>query len=345
MTLPSSNDICVFYFGKRGGGKVFTEDFIDDFPAELNREVWLSGSHTLNPNIKCKKLILETPRQLLSIKQWLVFTIGLLKIRYKLRRDKHTIIFTMIHPIDLLVHKILQKNRSNKFLWVIHDFELHPGDSWPGPKHVTKRIKRAEGLVFLSQHVYQLAKPTIPETTRVFLNPLVSKTRGHIETKSMISKPYALLIGRIKSYKGIDEFLSYWETIDIPGNLTLIIAGENANNIQLQGLINKDIEIIDRWLEDDEIWNLINNCTLVILPYTEASQSGIASIAIACGTASIYSQTGGLPEQLELVPNSFPFAWTSDSVENAIQSALLAGKTASKIESYKQLWKNIARDF
>jgi glycosyltransferase involved in cell wall biosynthesis len=341
MIDSSYADIVIIYFGKRGGGKVFTEDFVDDFPIELGNVLWLCGTNTLNLKTKHNKLILETPRNLFSVSAWIIFTRGLLNLLVKVRSGPRTIIFSMCHPIDLLVHRMLRINRENNFIWVIHDFNLHPGDAFPSTEQVSKRINRADGLVFLSKYVAELARPIVPKKTKLFLSPLFSKPRGDLESTPILAKPYILIIGRIKRYKGIEEFLRIWETLSIQEDLRLVIAGENANEVCQPGFDEKKIELIDRWLEDEEVWNLISNSSLVVLPYIEASQSGIASIAIACGTPAIYTSAGALPEQFESIENAFPFEWSNNSVETALSTAFKMGRRANRVNNYQLLWRKI----
>ena len=54
----------------------------------------------------------------------------------------------------------------------------------------------------------------------------------------------------------------------------------------------------NRWVPDDEIGALFAWADVLVLPYKEASQSGIVPAAIAAGRMVVATRVGGLVEQL-----------------------------------------------
>lgn len=59
-----------------------------------------------------------------------------------------------------------------------------------------------------------------------------------------------------------------------------------------------------RWIPEVELPGLIGGADAVILPYRQASQSGVAAAAIALGRHVIATDVGGLGEQLRAAPRT-----------------------------------------
>ncbi len=58
------------------------------------------------------------------------------------------------------------------------------------------------------------------------------------------------------------------------------------------------VTVENRWVPDEEVAALIAWADAVVLPYVEASQSGVAPGAIAAGRIVVATRVGGLTEQL-----------------------------------------------
>ena len=113
---------------------------------------------------------------------------------------------------------------------------------------------------------------------------------------------YALFIGRIQRYKGIGTLLEAYRMIPSESRMPLIIAGSGAlspaEKELLGSLPQKQVQIVSRWLSDEEMGALVDSARFVVLPYLTATQSGVIPLASAHGTPSIASDTGGLAEQV-----------------------------------------------
>ncbi len=58
------------------------------------------------------------------------------------------------------------------------------------------------------------------------------------------------------------------------------------------------MEIVNRWVADEDVPGLFEQADMVVLPYTSASQSGVLAIAAAFSLLVVASRVGGLPEQV-----------------------------------------------
>jgi glycosyltransferase involved in cell wall biosynthesis len=107
----------------------------------------------------------------------------------------------------------------------------------------------------------------------------------------------------MKSYKGLERMLAVWEGIDNP-EARLLIAGAGIKKSLINRRVPNNVIQIDRWLTEAEIWGLIENTKGLILLYEEATQSGVAAIALNLGVPILSTNVGGLKEQLRGASNA-----------------------------------------
>jgi glycosyltransferase involved in cell wall biosynthesis len=104
-----------------------------------------------------------------------------------------------------------------------------------------------------------------------------------------------LLFGRLEQYKGVEVLLEgmrlVWEQRP---DVRLVVAGAG----QAARLVPDDerVSLIPRYIPESEVDELLAGASLMILPYTQASQSGVGALAIAAGVPVVVSDLGALPE-------------------------------------------------
>jgi len=111
-----------------------------------------------------------------------------------------------------------------------------------------------------------------------------------------------LFFGRMNKYKGLEVLLEAIPLVQrqVP-EARFILAGEGedlkARAEECKAMRN--VEVIDARVPDRDVPNLFARSTVVVLPYLEASQSGITMIAFALGKTAVVSDIGGLVEDIE----------------------------------------------
>jgi glycosyltransferase involved in cell wall biosynthesis len=61
-----------------------------------------------------------------------------------------------------------------------------------------------------------------------------------------------------------------------------------------------NVDVINRWIDDKEVGYFFEGRNVItVLPYLDATQSGVVPIAMEYGSAIIASNTGGLEEQIQ----------------------------------------------
>ena len=94
---------------------------------------------------------------------------------------------------------------------------------------------------------------------------------------------YILFAGKISAYKGLHYLLPAMEKVhkNYP-ECKLIVAGGGKFYFDISHYRSMDyIDIRNRFIPDDELVALIQNCAFMVCPYTDATQSGVIMSAFA----------------------------------------------------------------
>jgi hypothetical protein len=260
--------IALVYLGRRGGGARLLRDL---------SHMWIST----NPKLTClvrdecefiDELEGKVLPHFLPKRTWLLFvpwiknasckriarSIVKLKIDYA--------IFIMSHPWTPYLLKELRKSKVKTFVF-IHDDRAHKGERWPTKRHLEKEISFADSPVFLSHYVASQF-PEIPHPLIFSLDslPLVAQEK---KIKRV------LVPGRIRKYKGLDKVFPYLSAV--PSDYKILVAGQGHINIPSSQ--TGRVELLNEWIPAKVFETLIMESSHVLLPYLEATQSGIVAIA------------------------------------------------------------------
>ena len=107
---------------------------------------------------------------------------------------------------------------------------------------------------------------------------------------------YILFFGRIDKYKGLENLFRAFSAYS--GKYSLVVAGKGEFTNSEKDLIksNHRIVIVNRYLDDGEMIWLFKNARALVLPYIEATQSGIIPIAYKYAKPVIVSNVPGLTQ-------------------------------------------------
>ncbi|MCX5480717.1 glycosyltransferase family 4 protein [Kaistia geumhonensis] len=202
----------------------------------------------------------------------------------------------------------------------VHDVELHPGDSDSRvvPRWATNLMARqsdhlvVHGNGLRSLAVTRYAKPL--DHVHVLSHPAIQRYADLAKREGMRRRPEdgtfrVLLFGRIFAYKGLETLVEAEALLKgrLPG-LRVVIAGRGDDPHEFRPLMGDPsrYDIRNRFIEDIEVAQLFLDADLVVLPYTEASQSGVLNLAAAFGTPVVVTDVGELaatvaPNQLGLI--------------------------------------------
>lgn len=183
-----------------------------------------------------------------------------------------------------------------------HDYRPHLGESGFMTRLILWSTSRlATHFIFLSAHVRDeavldqesVAKRSVVIPHGLFSLPgLVEKTSSSLRPESKM----LLFLGRLSPYKGIEMLAEAFGKAELPG-CRLVIAGKSNYPIDV-AVFPRDVEVIDRFLDEAEMAVLLNGADVLMLPYLEATQSGIVTLGIDSVTPMVCTRVAGLSEQL-----------------------------------------------
>ena len=161
-----------------------------------------------------------------------------------------------------------------------------------------------------------------------------------------------LFFGRIKPYKGIKYLIEAEKIISKSAkDYKVIIAGEGDITPYNKDIINNDkFIIINRYIDDTEVALLFKKSVMVVLPYIEASQSGIIPIAYAFKKPVVVTDVGSISEVVEdnktgfIVPpeDSHALAAAILKLLNNDELRINMGENAYKKMKEEMSWDKIA---
>lgn len=192
---------------------------------------------------------------------------------------------------------------------IVHDAAAHPGDKLSFLALNQKPLLRgAKHLFCLSAHVEkQLQDQGLGKggqtLTKLWHPPFTFDVS--ISDAKPTTKPNLLYFGRLSSYKGLDLLADALELLGDTRIFTLHICGNGPSLPALEQFRQMPGVVVEhRWFADEELPTLLAEADAVVLPYREASQSGVAALALAAGRFVLATKVGGLPEQLANQPRA-----------------------------------------
>ena len=122
-----------------------------------------------------------------------------------------------------------------------------------------------------------------------------------------IDSEYVILFfGLLRPYKGASYLVRAFESLPetIRSKSTLVIAGEPWEDKEVLSLVkdspySNQIRMFSEYISDEQVPYIFSSSDVLVLPYTRASQSGVAHIGISYGMPIIASKVGGLAESLD----------------------------------------------
>jgi glycosyltransferase involved in cell wall biosynthesis len=129
-----------------------------------------------------------------------------------------------------------------------------------------------------------------------------------------------LIFGRLFAYKGVDTALDALRLLpEEMSDVKLIVAGRGP--LAELARSRPGVELRNEYIAESDIDVLLDDVRLVLLPYKDATQSGVGLRAVARGVPCVVSRAGGLPE---LVQDSSPSLVVPPDSPERLAEAIIA---------------------
>jgi glycosyltransferase involved in cell wall biosynthesis len=196
---------------------------------------------------------------------------------------------------------------TSRLILTVHDPLYHAGDAAShktpyfimtfGYRQAREIIVHGEILKSLMIERCGVAAKKVHVIPHISLEEPKQEDPGEPEQKNRV-----LFFGRIWPYKGLDYLIRAEPFISrrIPG-LQIIIAGEGENFSRYRRqMINPERFLVyDQFVSNELSSRLFKTSSVVVLPYIDASQSGVVSLACSAGKPVVATTVGSLPEAVE----------------------------------------------
>jgi glycosyltransferase involved in cell wall biosynthesis len=162
-----------------------------------------------------------------------------------------------------------------------------------------------------------------------------------------------LFFGRINKYKGLRYFVEAIELLHQWGlHVKALVAGTGPELVSLRERIisNPAFILLEEYIPAESISALFKRAQIVVLPYTDATQSGVAALALSHARPIIASNVGSLSEMVRSGVNGLLVApkdviGLAKAIKQLLTNhneAACMGESAHRLAQTEFSWENIA---
>jgi glycosyltransferase involved in cell wall biosynthesis len=197
--------------------------------------------------------------------------------------------------------------RKKKFIYTVHDLENHSGEQAKNilAKKFNHNILKSNSDVIIQNKTdyRKVIEKYHKQTDTIHFIPFGQLEIYRYYDTSGINVPESdiLFFGRISPYKGIEYFIKAVQMLkkDIP-KVKAVIAGSGKFYFDTRKIEqDKSFTIINKFIQSNELVALIKASKIVICPYTDATQSGVALTAFVFNKPVIATDTGGFKDVIK----------------------------------------------
>lgn len=340
--------IALVYWGRLGAGAALMREISAAMAQDERFDLYASTSRQseLTPDLPPERMLsIDTfagPLSLLLRTFLLPLTLRRL-VRRMSSADMRVLITVMPHIWGLALH-FAARRAGIRTILMVHDADPHPGERRPLFDFLVRQeIRRSDRIITLSDHVADrlIAKGDIPETRILRLYHPIFEFGGKEDAVSGPASPFRLLFfGRILPYKGLAVLLEAYALLRRAGvDCTLRVVGRGEIEAPPHLTDQPGLTIAQGWVAPDAIAGILADADAMVLPYLEASQSGVIAAAYGAALPVVATPVGGLIEQIDdgrtgLVAKSVTALDMADTIRTLIETPGLYAVCRTGVSHY-----------
>ena len=298
---------------------------------------------------------------------------NIIGVAHKINKmNPDSVIIQWWHPYFAPCYKILTNHlkKNIKVLYTCHN--VFPHERFPLDRFLTKLVLRSgDGFIVHSRLDENDLLTIKPEANKVF-NPLptfnafkirnISKEAAREEIAStdgyaiVDTTPLFLFFGFVREYKGLKHLLNAMPGIvkELPDCKLLVLGSFGDDKQSYLDLIEENgvsdsILLKDTYTPDNEVEKYFTASDIVILPYEDATQSGIVQISYGFEKPVLVTNVGGLPDVVtdgktgSVVEPSNPEATTEKVLDFYQNKRMDEFHESIKAEAYRFEWSQMVQ--
>jgi glycosyltransferase involved in cell wall biosynthesis len=163
--------------------------------------------------------------------------------------------------------------------------------------------RRADQLIVHSEHIRTLMAQQLDGVgANISLMPHIQIGQQLASPAGQDNENLVLFFGRIWEYKGLEYLIRAEPLISarVP-DVCIMIAGQGEDFSRYARLMLHPQRFIvhNEFISEERVAEYFRRASIVVLPYIEASQSGVIPLAYSAGKPVVATTVGGLPEMVE----------------------------------------------
>ncbi len=200
-----------------------------------------------------------------------------------------------------LIPFVLPAVRDRPFVYTSHDIYYHSGEfSLRGSVVQQLLVRYADRVVVHGEYNVEQFARKFGSAEKAF--EITHGDYGMFDSycdDPTTYEPELLFFGRIAPYKGLDVLLEAERLLaDRVDDFRIVVAGEGElDEFCRERIAESDhVRLLNEYVADETVCELFSRCRAVVLPYRDASQSGVLPIAYSFEKPVVATDVGTNPE-------------------------------------------------
>lgn len=319
LTLPAEARTLWVHWGRTGGGPRFLADLVDGDRAsgESTASAATAAAHTYlsyNPDAEIAPRFSDQARgapafPVPTYNSTAGVILGLPRLLWNSVRLRRWIRDQRIDRVVCVMESVYQSLAlpvlvpgDVEYVTCIHDGSAHPGEG-SVVQSIGRRneLRRADRVVTFSDAVTDIIADQVDVPVSTGSHPPFDLQDAATQPRELPDVPVIGIFGRLQKYKGIDVALEAMSILRKRGapECELRIIGSGPEERLRDTPLGDQAVWDNRWIPEDEVTDIVRSFDIMLLPYTEASQSGPVTLALAHAVPCVGTPVGAIPEQVD----------------------------------------------
>lgn len=208
-----------------------------------------------------------------------------------------------VKQIAFVVILLANRMRRIPMVWTVHN--EHPHE--PSSRLEAWLLGLWERSVAAKVYMSYAGRPAVTDS-RVYVIPR-GDYRPHHDARPAGVRPTVnrvLQFGLVRRYKGIESLINAVSALEPPERPELVVAGPASDPVYAAEIVATaaglpEVTVDMRFVPDDEVPSMLESCVLVVLPYREVYNSGVALLALTLGRPVLVPSSSTMRELAEEV--------------------------------------------